>query len=141
MFLKKPYLTVIVDDDEDICISIQTILENKYKNDLKIVTFLDANAAYEFIDQNDVLLVISDLKMPDLHGETFLKKCKDLEKGIYTITMTGYANLTTTITRFRDGDVGILVKPFELDELKELVNLVILSLEKWTVKIQQMVRP
>lgn len=136
---RKPYLTVLVDDDENVTDYLKELLDDQYGDALVIKEFSDPKLAFEFVKENDVAILISDMKMPGMHGDLFLNMCIDLDKGIKTISMTGYPGVTTAISRYRNGDIGYLTKPFRVEEVYAFVDLAIGSLSSWEALVKKLV--
>lgn len=135
----EPHILVIVDDDEDIGELIGEKINQMFPDKFDISVFEDPSAALEFVEKHDARVLISDIHMPGMYGDIFLNKCRDLEKGIMTITMTGYPNFTKAIMRYRDGDIGFLVKPIDYDKLKMYLEMCLSSLKTWEELIKSMV--
>ena len=76
--MKLPYI-VIVDDDRQVLGAIQRDMRNKYREDYRVIATESANEALELLKElklkNEALaLIISDQKMPEMEGVTFLEK-------------------------------------------------------------------
>jgi DNA-binding NtrC family response regulator len=68
----------------------------------------------------DVLLL--DMKLPDIGGLEFWSRAKDLEEGLLCIFMTAYPEIKTAVTVMREGAFDYINKPFELEEMKLVVD-------------------
>jgi len=128
---ETPYSLVIVDDDEDIGELIAEKINQMLPEKFAIKTFAEPKVAFEFVEKNDVRVLISDINMPGMFGDVFLNKCRELEKGIMTISMTGYPSYTIAIMRYRDGDMGFIVKPIDYDQLKNYLTMCLTNLDYW----------
>ena len=81
----------IVDDDIYIAqLFHQALSENI--DGISVFSFNDPIMAFEHFTENkeNYALVISDLRMPGLHGLEFLKKVRDLNPKVRTILMSAY---------------------------------------------------
>jgi CheY-like chemotaxis protein len=68
-------------------------------------------------------LVILDLAVQGgMGGEETLRRLHDLDPGIKAVVMSGYAGNTVMRDHRSFGFAGLLRKPFELDELRRVVN-------------------
>jgi DNA-binding NtrC family response regulator len=87
----KKRLIAIVDDEPDILNLFQDFL-SKIKG-ISIFTFTDPLMALEHVrmNKNEYLLVISDLRMPNLDGLELVKVIKDLNPLVRTVLMTAFA--------------------------------------------------
>ncbi|HET8847493.1 MAG TPA: response regulator [Nitrososphaeraceae archaeon] len=79
----------IVDDEPDIVTLFHDALVGIGIN---IFTFTDPISALEHfqVNQDAIVLVISDYRMPGLNGMELLRKMKDMNKFVRTILMTGF---------------------------------------------------
>ena len=84
-------LIAIVDDEPDILKLYQDFL-SKFKG-ISIFTFTDPLMALEHfrMNKNEYVLVISDLRMPNLDGLELVKVIKNLNPLVRTILMTAFA--------------------------------------------------
>jgi CheY-like chemotaxis protein len=68
-------------------------------------------------------VVVSDLRMPDVHGLTFLKKARELYPATERIILTGLPDpATMSVARSAGGAEQIIVKPWTKAELIEAVE-------------------
>ena len=68
-------------------------------------------------------VIISDLRMPDVHGLTFLKKARELYPATERIILTGLPDpATMSVARSAGGAEQIIVKPWTKGELVEAVE-------------------
>ena len=107
---------IIVDDEEMVLTSLSAFLnlETRYN----VVTFTSATKALEYIEKNDIDLVISDYLMPELDGISFLAKVRDLKPAVPRIILTGYADKENAIKAINDvGLFQYIEKPWDNDDL------------------------
>ena len=81
---------MVVDDDEQIRIALQTILK---KEGYEVNVFPDALSAYIDLQKEDYSLIISDQKMPEMTGLEFLKKVNEEYEDIPFIMITAYGTI------------------------------------------------
>jgi DNA-binding NtrC family response regulator len=67
-------------------------------------------------------LVISDIRMPDLNGIELLKKIKSHDQELPVIMITAYATTNDAIEAMKLGAEDYIMKPFNLDELKIIID-------------------
>jgi DNA-binding NtrC family response regulator len=68
--------------------------------------------------RNDLDVVVTDLRMPDMDGMALLRAAKRLSPAPEVILMTAYASTENAVAAMRDGAVDYLVKPFAMDEFR-----------------------
>ena len=73
--------------------------------------------ALKIIGNNDVDLVITDLKMPEMTGEELLKQITASYKNIPVIILTGHGTIETAVQMMHDGAYDFMTKPLNLDHL------------------------
>jgi len=67
-------------------------------------------------------LIISDICMPEINGEDFLRAVQVRHPGLPTILITGHGTERTATNAFYDGAYGYLKKPVHLTELLNLIE-------------------
>lgn len=108
---------VIVDDEEMVLTSLNAYLT--LETDWKVQTFTSAVKALEFIQKNEVGLVISDYLMPEMNGIAFLAKVRTLRPEVPRIILTGYADKENAIKGINEvGLYQYIEKPWDNDELR-----------------------
>jgi len=120
----KKRLIAIVDDEPDILKLFQDFL-SKIKG-ISIFTFTDPLMALEHvrINKNEYVLVISDLRMPNLDGLELVKVVKDLNPLVRTILMTAFATKDDLFQDYARQEIinNFLLKPVLLGDLYEQVT-------------------
>lgn len=120
----KKRLIAIVDDEPDILKLLQDFL-SKIKG-ISIFTFTDPLMALEHVrmNKNEYVLVISDLRMPNLDGLELVKVIKDLNPLVRTILMTAFATKDDLFQDYARQEIinNFLQKPILLADLYEQVT-------------------
>ena len=103
----------IADDDE----AIRMVLEEGLKSaDLEIVTFADAESLIDALNNDKPDLIISDIKMPGMHGYDLLKHIKNNYEKLPVIIMTAFTDMQAAIDSYGGGAFEYIPKPFDLEE-------------------------
>ena len=110
---------VVVDDEEYIG---QIIAESLGDRDYTINVFTKPVEAIEFICNNPVDLVLSDILMGSYSGTEILETTLENHPDAITIMMTAHPTIQTAIAVLRRGAYDFLVKPFKLELLKATVK-------------------
>ena len=109
----------IADDDE----AIRMVLEEGLKSDnLIITTFADGESLIEALNINQPDLIISDIKMPGIHGYDLLKHVKNNFEHLPVIIMTAFTDMQAAIDAYGGGAFEYIPKPFDLKEVLQTVN-------------------
>lgn len=115
----EPTNILVVDDEKYIC---SIIVEALTSENYHIVSFPDPEKALEYIQQNPLDLVLTDLVMGEYSGVQILDTTLANHSDAVVILMTAYPTLETAISVLKKGAYDFLVKPFKLDLLKATVN-------------------
>jgi len=108
---------LILDDEEMILTSLSAFLA--LETDYEVVTFLSPLEALDYIQNNNVDLVISDYLMPKMDGVSFLAKVKEIHPQVTRILLTGYADKENAIRAINEvGLFQYIEKPWNNDDLK-----------------------
>lgn len=109
----------IADDDE----AIRMVLEEGLKSaNLIITTFADGKSLIEGLNINQPDLIISDIKMPGIHGYDLLKHVKNNFEHLPVIIMTAFTDMQAAIDAYGGGAFEYIPKPFDLKEVLQTVN-------------------
>jgi DNA-binding response OmpR family regulator len=116
--MKKKIL--VLDDEISICLLLQNFLSQDYD----VVTLHEASEELEWLDSNIPDLVISDIQMPNMDGYDFLVKVRQrgFTKHTPFIMLSGKSESKERIKCYRLGAQDYLTKPFNPEELEELVK-------------------
>jgi two-component system response regulator AtoC len=112
--MEKGYI-LVVDDEEDLLVSFKEILEEEgYKVDIES----DPVKAVEMVKNNDYDLIISDLKMPGLAGNEFLKEIRKYNSFVSFIILTAYGTVDTAVECMKNGAYDYISKPVDFNDEK-----------------------
>jgi DNA-binding NtrC family response regulator len=116
----------IVDDESDITTLFHDAIRN-HLNGTSVVTFTNPVTALNHFKENKeaYVLVISDLRMPELNGLDLLKTVKNLNANVRTILTTAYeVDENNKIEEYtKKGIIDLLLaKPVHLKRLCEEVS-------------------
>jgi len=116
--MKKKIL--VVDDEMSICL----LLENFLSQDYEIITVNNSEAALIWMEGNLPDLIISDIQMANMDGFEFLTKVRQrgFTKHTPFIMLSARAESKERIKCYRLGAQDYLTKPFNPEELEELVK-------------------
>jgi response regulator RpfG family c-di-GMP phosphodiesterase len=111
---------LIVDDEENILNSLKRLLR---KEPYEILTAIDGEEGLKILDDHQVDLIVSDLKMPQMNGVEFLKRAKEKNPVPLRIMLTGHADLKSVVDAIDQGEVyRFLLKPWNDEELKMTIR-------------------
>lgn len=105
---------LIVDDEENMLKMLKTFFEEK---EYSCFTASNGKEALGIIENNEIDLVITDMKMPVMDGLELLRIIKEKHDSISAVIMTGFAEEYTTTEALNLGADGYITKPFRNKEL------------------------
>ncbi len=109
----------VVDDDASIRWVIEAALEDKPY----LVKIYDSPLmALKEYEEFPPSAVLSDVRMPDMDGLTFMEAVHELDKKIPVIIMTAHSDLDTAVKSYQSRAFEYLPKPFDIDEATSLVD-------------------
>jgi CheY-like chemotaxis protein len=109
---------LIVDDQ----LSIRMLLSELFRAEGADVYLAEHGiAALEHLNNNDIDCVLLDLKLPEMDGIEVLRAIREKSQAVPVILVTAYAEPAKIEEAVRLGVTKFLIKPFDIDELKEEV--------------------
>jgi DNA-binding response OmpR family regulator len=114
------YKVLVIDDER----SIRLLLENFLSKDYDVVGKGDGIEALEWLEVNLPDLIICDVQMPNMDGYMFLEKMRQsgFAKRTPVIMLSGVESSKERVKCYRLGAQDFLAKPFNPDELSELIR-------------------
>jgi sigma-B regulation protein RsbU (phosphoserine phosphatase) len=111
---------ILVDDEQNILLALKRELhEWARETGLEILTCLSAREALKLLEARaaDTVLVVSDLKMPEMKGSDFLLEVKKLYPDIVSLLLTGFSETEEIVKAVRAGIFSYMLKPWDSDYL------------------------
>jgi len=110
---------VLVVDDE---INMQVVLRAMLKKEgYEVLTARDGLEALKILAGTEVDVVVTDLKMPRLDGMGLLERVMEEYPSTPVIMITAHGTVATAVDALKKGAFDYVTKPFEQDELKNVV--------------------
>ncbi|MCP4706011.1 MAG: response regulator, partial [candidate division Zixibacteria bacterium] len=82
------------------------------------------------IEKEHFDFILTDIRMPDCDGIELVQKARQINPSLGVIFMTGYANLGTAKDAIKEGAYDYIMKPFELNEMRQAVKNAIKKKQK-----------
>src|SRR5207249_11982163 len=86
------------------------------------LTARSATEALQRLGQDDVDLLLTDYRMPGPSGVELIESARRMKPELRAILMTSFGDTFTEIESVRGGAIGYVNKPFEADEITNLVG-------------------
>ncbi|WP_202079675.1 response regulator [Caldalkalibacillus salinus] len=118
---------LIVDDQY----GIRVLLDEVFRKE-GYQTFQAANGkqALELVEKNEPDLVILDMKIPGMDGLEILRRIKAYNQEVQVIMITAYGELDLIQEAMQLGALTHFTKPFDIDELRQMVGDYLASVPK-----------
>lgn len=110
---------LVVDDEAIARDNVAYILK---KGGYQVITAEDGQAAIGVLENREVDLVLTDLRMKGKDGMAVLDACKRLWPQTEVIVVTGYASVDTAVEAIQKGAYHYLAKPVKKEEMLALVQ-------------------
>jgi putative two-component system response regulator len=110
---------LVVDDEPFMRDSVSTFLQ---EYGYHVITSPDAMDAIRKLNENDIDIVLTDIKMPEITGIELLEKIHAMNPEKPVILMTAYAELDTAVNAVRKGAFDFLIKPYSPEYLLHTVE-------------------
>lgn len=105
---------LVVDDEKNYLLVMEALLSDA---GYSVTTINDPEMALEYLDESEVDVVITDMKMPKLTGQEVLQLVKKRWPHIPVLIMTAFGSIESAVEVMRFGAFDYITKPFANDEL------------------------
>jgi response regulator RpfG family c-di-GMP phosphodiesterase len=130
----KKHCLLIVDDEPNVCDSVHDLLRREFR-------VLKAHSAQEgcrIMQEEEVHIVMSDQRMPQITGVELLAKVKSRYPHAVRMLFTGFADLESIIAAINQGHIyGFLKKPWQPEELEAAVRQAAAEYDRLTEAARQ----
>jgi response regulator RpfG family c-di-GMP phosphodiesterase len=111
---------ILLVDDE---VAILDGLRRQLRKRFTVHTATSGAQALELLESESVAVVVSDMRMPQMDGATFLSRVRALHPNVVRILLTGQADTQAAITAVNEGQIyRFLTKPCPPDVLLEEIG-------------------
>ncbi|MBK7427750.1 MAG: response regulator [Saprospiraceae bacterium] len=115
----KPIRILYVDDEMNNLVSMKAT----FRHDFKIYTAISGMEGLEFLKKEQVDIIITDQRMPEMTGVEFLEQVIKLYPDPVRILLTGYTDLQAVIDAVNKGKIYYyLNKPWDPQQLKTTIQ-------------------
>ena len=105
---------LIVDDEKNTREGIARFLRSK---NFECELADNGNTALQILDDNEIDIVLTDLRMPSMGGMELIKRIKEISEDIVVIVLTAYGSVETAVEALKRGADDFLTKPINLEKL------------------------
>ncbi|MBP3730509.1 MAG: sigma-54-dependent Fis family transcriptional regulator, partial [Mailhella sp.] len=105
---------LVIDDEKNYLLIMEALLKDA---GYEVTALNDPELALHFLDESEVDIVITDMKMPKLTGKEVLQRIKKSWPDIPVLIMTAFGSIESAVDAMRYGAFDYITKPFANDEL------------------------
>ncbi len=105
---------LIIDDEKNYLLILDALLSDKGWN---VTALSDPETALDFLEESEVDVVITDMKMPKLSGRQVLEHVRRNYPHIPVLIMTAFGSIEAAVEAMKIGAFDYIAKPFSNDEL------------------------
>lgn len=114
MVLESKPTILCIDDEQDVLDSLTDVFMDEYN----VRTTLSGKEALEIIGSEEICVVITDQRMPDMEGTEVLERITALGSKSKKVLLTGYSDINAAIDAINKGSVDkYFSKPWDNDVL------------------------
>jgi len=112
---QEKFKILMVDDEENILSSLKRLF---FEEDYEVLTATSGREGLDILEKNDIAVVISDQKMPEMSGTEFLAKAWKISPDSARIILTDYADARVAIEAINRGKAcAFITKPWDDNEV------------------------
>jgi two-component system response regulator HydG len=118
MIRKSPTI-LLVEDDEENRIAMSKILQGAGYD---VVEMDNGQAALDHILENDVDILVTDMRIPVMDGVELLKRTKSANQEIEAVLVTGHGTVELAVEAIKEGAYDFITKPVRKAQLLRTVE-------------------
>src|ERR1700733_10555077 len=121
---------LIVEDENKFGGLLSRIVEAEGYNVLQAQS---ARECLKLLQNEDIRVVISDVKLPDANGVELVKRIKDIHSYIEVINLTAFGSIKDSVKAIKNGAFDYIMKGDDNDRIIPIVNK---AVEKANLQVQ-----
>ncbi len=110
---------LIVDDELNMRLVLAAMLK---REGYEVASAADGFEALQILKSSRIAAVVTDLKMPRIDGMELLHRASQEYPEVPVIMITAHGTVATAVEALKKGALDYITKPFELEELKNIVS-------------------
>ena len=128
---------LVVDDDKFERDGVKFLID-KYELNLEVFEADSGESALSFIENHDVDILLSDIRMNGMDGLQLAEKVRKLGKPVTIMFMSAYGEFEYAQKAIDLKAIQYILKPVQVDEfIKKMIEMIQLSEEAHKLKVQQ----
>src|SRR4029079_18472049 len=115
---KTPRILVVEDDMENRAAMVKVLEGAEYK----VRETDNGQQALDIINEDDVDILVTDLRLPIMDGVELLKRAKAVDQEIEVIMITGHGTVEIAVEAIKEGAYDFITKPIKKAQLLRAVE-------------------
>src|SRR5436189_1618248 len=115
---KTPKILVVEDDAENRAAMVKVLETAEYK----VVETDNGQQALDILNEEDIDILVTDLRLPVMDGVELLKRAKALEQDIEVIMITGHGTVEIAVEAIKEGAYDFITKPIKKAQLLRAIE-------------------
>jgi DNA-binding NtrC family response regulator len=115
----NPKPTVLIVEDEK---NTREGLEKALRRTYQILTADSGESALKLLDEKNVQVILSDLRLPGMDGLTLVRRALAHSSQPLCILLTAYGSIETAVDAMKAGAYDFLTKPVNLDQVELIIQ-------------------
>jgi len=115
---------LIIDDEVKLSGLLARIIEFE---GYKVLQAPNAKAGLRLLETEDVMVVLCDVKLPDMNGVELVSRIKELQPHIEVINITAFGNVQDSVKSIKNGAFDYLMKG---DDNEKIIPLLSMAVDK-----------
>jgi FixJ family two-component response regulator len=117
---QETHTLLLLDDEENILSALNRVLR---RDGYRIFTATTADQAFDILARNNVEVILSDQRMPEISGTEFLSKVKEMYPNTVRMMLSGYTDLAAVTEAINRGAIyKFLIKPWNDEDLRHQIR-------------------
>ncbi len=119
MSIRKTPTILVVEDDVENRTAMVKVLEGA---EYKVLETDNGQQALDIINEENVDILVTDLRLPVLDGVELLKRAKAVEQEIEVVMITGHGTVEIAVEAIKEGAYDFITKPVKKAQLLRAVE-------------------
>ena len=119
MTIRKTPTVLVVEDDAENRAAMVKVLEGA---EYKVRQTDNGQEAVDILNEEDIDILVTDLRLPVMDGVELLKRAKALEQDIEVIMITGHGTVEIAVEAIKEGAYDFITKPIKKAQLLRAVE-------------------
>ena len=110
---------ILIVEDE---VKMRRILEVNLRDRYNVLLASNGEEALNIVKDNEVNLILTDMKMPGKDGLSLLHDVKEFAPDIPVILITAYGTIESAVKAMKEGAYDYILKPLKMDEIEMVID-------------------